>query len=186
MPIAVAMAQILAATLKLGPLLAMLVGSLVAGCAASETMPNLITVSATAPKYPGSPTEIYTRVARGVLACWFGPRGFLDGQRYLYFARAEPVTKGAASEILVHERVDDNQRGLKMFVVSIAGRGEDAAVEATNLKMPPDLGERMVRDVHRWAKGGLGCGEDLIWTAAPKAEPQLKPKKPKVVQSKKP
>lgn len=168
------------------PRLALLACVLLAGCAGDETMSNLITVSSTAPKYPGSPTEIYTRVARGALSCWFGPHGMLDGKRYLYFARAEPEAKGAGSEILIHERVDENQRGLKMFKVSIAGRGENAAVEASNLKMPPDVGERMVRDVHRWAKGGLGCGDDVNWTAAPKSEPQSKQKKPVVAQSKKP
>jgi hypothetical protein len=172
---------------SLGLPVAVLACTLLSGCVGGEaTITDLITVPATAPKYPGTPTEIYTRVARGALACWFGPRGSLDAKRYLYFARAEPETRGGGSEILVHERVEENQRGLKMFRVSIAGRGQDAAVEAVNLKLPTDLGERMVRDVHRWAKGGLGCGNDLQWTAAPKTEPHTKPRKPQVAQSKRP
>ena len=180
------MAHVHVSPAKKGPYVVALACALVSGCAGGETMTNLITVSSTAPKYPGSPTEIYTRVARGALSCWFGPRGSLDGTRHLYFARAEPESKGGGSEILVHERVEENQRGLKLFKVSIAGRGEDAAVEAVNLKLPKEMGDRMVRDVHRWAKGGLGCGDDLQWTAAQKSEPQSKPKKPLVAQSKKP
>ena len=30
---------------------------------------------ADAPRPVGAPTEIYTRVARGILTCWFGPGG---------------------------------------------------------------------------------------------------------------
>ena len=142
-----------------------------------------LAVAPSAPAFQGSSTEVYTRVARGVMACWFGPRGVLDS-RLIFFARAEPEAKGGAAEILIQERLADNQRGLKMFTVAIAPRGEGAAVDAVNLKLPVPLGARMVREVHRWAKGGLGCGEELSWSPIAQAAPQS-PIKPRP-QSKRP
>ena len=116
-----------------------------------------------APEFPGSSTTVYTRVARGANTCWFGPRGTLD-RTYIWHARAEPEAKGGMAEILIHERFDLNQRGLKAFTVTIAPKGDGAAVSAQNLKMPSETGRQMITDAYRWAKGNVGCREgDKNW-----------------------
>ena len=147
-------------------------------CSSSLSLP-FPALPSDAPEFPGSSTSVYTRIARGANTCWFGPRGTLD-RTYIWHGRAEPESKGGMAEILVHERFEQNQRGLKAFGVTIAPRGEGAAVSAQNLKMPPETGKQMTADAYRWAKGSVGCKEgETDWApvaATPVAVPE--PKKP--------
>jgi hypothetical protein len=147
-------------------------------CSSSLSLP-FPTLPADAPEFPGSSTSVYTRIARGANTCWFGLRGTLD-RTYIWHARAEPESKGGMAEILIHERFEKNQRGLKAFSVTIAPKGEGAAVSAQNLKMPPETGKQMTSDAYRWAKGNVGCKEgETDWApvaAAPVSVPE--PKKP--------
>lgn len=150
---------------RFGKALVFGLAALASGCsgALEIPLPPIPSLPSNAPEFPGSSTSVYTRIARGANACWFGPRGALD-RTYIWHARAEPESKGGMAEILVHERVDKNQRGLKSFSVTIAPRGEGAAVVAESLKMPAILGQRMTADAYRWARGNVGCVEgDSSW-----------------------
>ena len=155
----------------------------VSGCSGGLDLPlpSLPSLPSKAPEFPGTSTAVFTRVARGANTCWFGPRGTLD-RTYIWHAKAEPEAMGGAAEILIHERVDKNQRGLKAFSVTIAPKGDGSAVDAKNVKMPEDAGKRMVADAYRWARGGVGCAEgDTTWTpvtATPAPRPEPKGKKP--------
>ena len=82
------------------------------------------------------------------------------------------------AEILIHERFEQNQRGLKAFSVTIAPKGDGAAVAAQNLKMPPETGKQMTADAYRWAKGNVGCKEGETDWAPVAAAPVPEPKKP--------
>ncbi len=150
-------------------------------CSSSLSLPFPI-LPVDAPEFPGTSTSVYTRIARGANTCWFGPRGTLD-RTYIWHARAEPESKGGMAEILIHERFEKNQRGLKAFSVTIAPKGEGAAVSALNLKMPPETGKQMTADAYRWAKGNVGCKEgETGWApvaAAPVAAPAPKKAEPK-------
>src|SRR5262245_21761566 len=57
----------------------------------------------TATTVPGDPTSIYTLVARGIHACWFGAGGPLSNS-HVFRAEAQSPTKGGQAEIMIHER----------------------------------------------------------------------------------
>jgi hypothetical protein len=124
----------------------------------------------------GSPTEVYSRVARGAMSCWFGSRGPLkDG--YIYHAQAEPASRGGKSEIVIHERdrQSENQKGLRAFRVVITPNNETASVDVETLKLPDRLANSMENDVRRWAAGAIGCTESKEqWSPRP-PEPQEDP-----------
>jgi len=108
----------------------------------------------------GAPTEVYARVARGAMACWFGKDGPLKAN-YIYHAEAQPPTRGGKALIVIHERdpTSENPRGLRAFRVSIAPSGEVSSLAIDNLKLPEPLAKSMEADVRRWAAGAIGCEE---------------------------
>ena len=144
---------------------------------ALPSLPSLPSTPSHTSIFPGSPTTVYTRVARGSNTCWFGPAGVLD-KTFIWFAKAEPESKGGGAEIAIHERVDLNQRGLKAFSVTIAAQSEGATVVVQNVKLAEALGQRMTADAYRWARGGVGCKEgDTAW-GSPTPQPTASPKTP--------
>jgi hypothetical protein len=106
----------------------------------------------------GSPTEVYARVARGAMACWFESGGPLKTD-YIYHAEAQPASRGGKSVIVIHERdrQSENPKGLRAFRVAIVPKGETASVSIQNLKLPEPLATSMDNDVRRWAAGAIGC-----------------------------
>ena len=128
------------------------------------------------PEPTGSPTEIYTRIARGATVCWFGAHGALK-RSHIFHAEAEPPAKGGRSEIIIHEKdsVTPNPRGNRAFRVLVTPSGDTATVEAENSRFPLETGQRMRSDVRRWARGDLRCG-DANQTKG--WEPQQKPPEP--------
>lgn len=141
------------------------VASLLVGACSNASAPTLPTLPDIAEalslhedEVVGSPTQVYARVARGALACWFGTAGPLKAN-YIYHAAAAPASQGGKSEIVIHERdrTSENPRGLRAFRVAIAPKGETASVAIENLKLPDPLATSMDADVRRWAAGGIGC-----------------------------
>lgn len=129
----------------------------------------------------GSPTEVYTRVARGVLTCWFGAAGALKSN-YIYHADADPPSKGGRSEIVLFERDTnaEDPRSLRVYRVVISLAEEKTKLEVENLKVPEPLASRLGADVARWAANEEGCGEAPItagWSAADKADAMARAKK---------
>ena len=115
------------------------------------------------PEFPGTAATVFSRVARGSNTCWFGPKGALD-RTYIWHGRADPEAKGGTAVLMVHERFEKNYLGRKAFAVTIAPKGEGAAVVVQNLKMADEIGKRMTADAYRWARGGVGCAEgDTSW-----------------------
>ncbi|MCC7251324.1 hypothetical protein [Hyphomicrobium sp.] len=136
----------------------------------------------------GTPTEVYTRIARGVLTCWFGADGPLKA-KYIYHADAEPASKGGRSEIkiMTRDREAEDPRALRAYRVVIApSEDRKAKVEVENLRLPQPLAERFKLDVERWSKDEPGCGEGPV-TAGWGAEPAIETSAPgKKEKSKKP
>lgn len=131
----------------------------------------------------GSPTEIYTRIARGLLTCWMAGQGGLRAQ-YLFQAEAQPEHLGGISKILLHERIPEspNQPGRIVFQVLIEPVGTTATVSAQNKHLQPELGDNISQDVHRWAAGEETCTEAGVtegWAATPAAVTPAEPSKPK-------
>jgi hypothetical protein len=124
----------------------------------------------------GTPTAVYSRVARGAMSCWFGRNGPLRAD-YVYHAQADPPSKGGESEIVVHQRDrrSQNQKGLRAFRVVIRPRDETATVDVEILKLPDPLAHSVETDVRRWAAGAIGCTESKEqWSPRP-PEPHQAP-----------
>jgi hypothetical protein len=136
----------------------------------------------------GTPTEVYTRIARGVLTCWFGADGPLKAS-YIYHAEAEPASKGGRSEIkiMTRDREADDPRALRAYRIAISPSESKTKVETENARLPEPLAARLKADVERWSRDQEGCGEAPVtagWSAEPTSEPEpAQKKKPK---SKKP
>jgi hypothetical protein len=111
----------------------------------------------------GSPTEVYERIARGALSCWFGRAGPLKAD-YVYHAQAQPAGKGGNAEIVIHERdrTSDNPKGLRAWRLGIERQKDTTTLAVENLKLPEPLSASMQADAHRWAAGNVGCTEEKL------------------------
>lgn len=140
-------------------------------------MPNLESVAALAvPKEPpkGSATELYTKVARGAVGCWFGATGPLKAA-YIYHAEADAPSRGGKAEITIHQRdpTNANPRGPKAYLIKFDPKDEqNATITAENLKMSEGHAAAMAADVDRWSRGDAGCeGKSTTAGWAPEAPP---------------
>jgi hypothetical protein len=134
----------------------------------------------------GTPTEIYTRVARGVLTCWFGAAGPLKAA-YIYHAEAAPASKGGASEIKIMTRdtAVDDPRALRAYRIVFAPSDDKTRIELENVRIPEPLAARLKLDVKRWSRDEPGCesavtagwsAEEVVETkSTTKAEKKKKP-----------
>lgn len=149
-----------------------LAGLLCGGCSGLSPLPTLPDISDALSlnqgAVVGSPTEVYSRVARGAMTCWFGTTGPLKAS-YVYHAEALPAAQGGKAQIVIHERdrLSEDPRGLRAFRVQIAPNGDTARVAVENLKLEAQLASSMEKDVHRWAGGAIGCTEEEAGAWAP-------------------
>lgn len=117
----------------------------------------------------GTSIEVYTRVARGVLTCWFGADGPLKA-RFIYHADAEPASKGGRSEIkiMTRDREAEDPRALRAYRIAIHPSDGRTRVEIENVRLPEPLAARLKTDVERWSRDEPGCGEGAVtagWSA---------------------
>ena len=139
------------------------------------SLPSVASISAigagTSDRPVGSATDLYARVGRGAMACWFGANGPLK-LGYIYHAEAEPASRGGGAEIIMHQREvgQPNPRGPKAYRLNIEPAGEAATIATENLKMPEASGRAMTADVERWSKGEAACtGSSTVAGWSPKA-----------------
>lgn len=168
-----------------------------AGCSGSSpsltsvaAVPDLAAITpklapADAPRPVGAPTEIYTRIARGILTCWFAPGGPMK-PTYIYHADAEPPSKGGASIISIHlrDREATDPRSIRAWKLAVVPAPEGTTVDIENFKLPPQIAEPLTRDARRWAAGEEECGDGAL--AAGAAKSQQSPVAPAAIASKKP
>lgn len=158
--------------------LAAILGSLAGGCSGNSppSLPSLPQLTGTVTEAPivGSPTEVYERVARGALTCWFGATGPLKAA-YVYHAEAEPPGKGGKAEIVIHERdrLSDNPKGPKAYRIAITPENESTTLLFENLKLPEPMAKAMEADARRWGAGAFGCSDMEAggWSENKPAEP---------------
>jgi hypothetical protein len=132
--------------------------------------------AAEAHHHPVSSAEIYSRIARGANACWFGARGRLSTSHILH-ADAAPSMNGGGVEIVVHERAVDQPKpwGYKAFRVLLSesagmdgtpgAGGTSIAVE--NSRIADAEAQRMRAEVYQWAGGTEGCKIDAALDKVP-------------------
>ena len=128
-----------------------------AGCS-TATLPTLPLPSLSA-AYSQPPPEIYARIARGALGCWFVPSGPLK-RTHIFHADVAPPSDNAGAEIVIHERDNtpgQSPRAIRAYRIAITRAPEGTFVASENLKLPVALSTRMEEDIHRWAKGQAGC-----------------------------
>jgi hypothetical protein len=107
---------------------------------------------------PGTPTGVYSQVARGALQCWFGADGPLKPS-HVFEAEAEPPAKGGAAEIVLYERDETlrDKRGARALRVAIASASNSVRVATTVMRLEARTAQHMTKDVEVWARGGQGC-----------------------------
>lgn len=179
--------------LAIAPAAALTVGGIVGGCSASlplnATQLGVMAADLAAPKHPvyGSPTDVYTNIARGAMTCWFGADGPLRG-KFIYHGEAEPPAKGGRADIVIHaiDPTRASPRGLRVFHIVVMTEQEATTVAAENLKLPESLADQMKGDVARWAAAQSGCSDTAArdgWTpqapAAAPTSPEAKPTRKK-------
>lgn len=164
-----------------GQAVALIIALGTAGCAgngdvATAALPSLpkITLPEAPPPVVGSATEVYARIGRGAMACWFGANGTLK-TTHIYDATAEPEHRGGQAEITIRERDTQAQspRGVKAFRVSIVpANGDETTVVAENFKLPEAMAAQMKKSVAAWSTGSQGCDPDAskgAWQPEPAA-----------------
>lgn len=106
----------------------------------------------------GSPTEIYTRIGRGILKCWFGSDGPLK-PNYKFYADAEPPSKGGASQISIHikEETSLDPRSKRAWRVGIVPSPDGTSLQIENIKLPEVFAQPLETDVRRWGAGEEDC-----------------------------
>lgn len=130
---------------------------------------------------PGTPTEVYTQLARGIMACWLGASGPLK-QSHIYHADAQPAAVGGGeAEIVLQERDATlrDQRGVRAFRVQVTPDPGGSRVVAAILKMEAQRANAMMKDIAVWAKGGSGCELGALFPPPPAAAKSSKAKKTK-------
>ncbi len=149
--------------------------------AAAGSMQSQSAPIATATTVSGEPVAIYTLVARGIHACWFGTGSPLRNT-HVFRAEAQSQTKGGEAEIVIHERdlAQADQRGQQAVRIAFENAAGLVRVGITVVKVPPGYGEPMARDVAVWAKGQSGCELRASFPPAPEAAAQKPSGKPNV------
>jgi hypothetical protein len=107
---------------------------------------------------PGNATDVYVRIARGALGCWFAANGQLK-ETHIFYAEAAPSSSGGDGEIVIHER-DTSQpspRGVKVFRIRLINESGGTRVIVDGRKLPADVLDKMMKDVDLWAHEGTGC-----------------------------
>jgi hypothetical protein len=104
------------------------------------------------------PSEVYAKVARGALKCWFGPSGALKAT-HAFHARVDPPASGGSAEIVVHTRdpAQPAYGAVRAYHIAISPSGSGSTVEAQNLRFPDVQGGAMTADVTGWINGKEGC-----------------------------
>lgn len=142
-------------------LCSMVLCTALAGCGTTSLPATL--GSAPSSTHAEPPVEIYSRIARSALICWFGAQGGLK-KSHIFHADVAPDSAGGGAEIIVHERDDtaENPRSFRAYRIAIAPAAGGSEVAAQNLRMPVDVGREMGADVIRWAKGKPECGSPAL------------------------
>ncbi len=142
-----------------------------------SSIPDLATP---VPRIRGTPTQIYTRIARGAVTCWFGAHGSLKAT-HVYSAVAKPPSQGGQARILIHKKDTSlrDKRGMRAYAIDIVPDGKTAKLEIQNAQMGEPRGTNMANDARRWAAGQEGCVAKPVavgWDAEDKSKRKRKAK----------
>ena len=129
-----------------------------AGCSSTALETASLTLVSDSSVHSDKPVELYSKIARGALGCWFGSQGSLK-KTHVFHADVAPETSGGNVEIVLHERDDAaaSPRSLRTYRVTVTHSGEGSRMLVENLKMPEPVAKDMRTDLARWATGNYAC-----------------------------
>lgn len=132
-------------------------------------LPKIPTAPAASTYVKAGPVEVYSNVARGATACWFGAGGQLKAS-HIFYADADPPSAGGKAEIALVERDPSavSSRGAKAYRIALLPEGEGTKIDHTNIKFADPLVAAVQADVHRFSEGDVACAE--TGPLAPKVE----------------
>lgn len=164
--------------------------ALAGACAGGSALPALPALPDLPPNEPlrasGRVTDVYTRIARGSSACWFGADGALKGS-YIFHAEVAPPSKGEVAEIAIHEidRTQPSPWGRRVFRVQLVPVDGATSIAVDNLAMDEEIARRMRADLFQWIDGKPACttkeapGLTAVATGSPpRQQPATSSKKP--------
>ncbi len=130
-----------------------------AGCSGTLLETASLSLSADASVHDDKPIDLYSKVARGALTCWFGSQGSLK-KTHIFHAEAAPEHSGGTVEIVIHERDQGapSPRSLRTYRVAITPSANGSRMVAENLKMSDAMAKDMRADLARWSTGNSTCG----------------------------
>lgn len=134
-----------------------------ASVAALPKLPAAAPVTSVSSTHSEGTHEIYSRVARGAKACWFGPGKPLV-KNYVFEGEVAPEAEGGAAEVAVHIRTPDqpSPRGGKVFIATITKVADGSSLVTESRRIPDTMAASMSADVARWTKtDSVECG-DLV------------------------
>ncbi|MGE0628041.1 MAG: hypothetical protein AB7O43_09485 [Hyphomicrobiaceae bacterium] len=165
---------------------AMIAALSVASCAGGPSPPKLppavgpsslvkleaVSLVAEPQSFSASSAEIYSRIAKGAMLCWFGAGGRLR-DAYVFQASTTPAADGGGAEIVVHERAVNQPkpwgyRAYRIVLNETSGvtGGANTRIEIENLRMPDAMAQQMRHEVFRWASQNYSCSEAPIPAAS--------------------
>ena len=131
---------------------------LAGGCSGNLLQTASLNVSSDASVHTEKPVDLYAKIARGALSCWFGPNGSLK-KTHVFHADVAPEHKGGEVDIALHERdpAAPTPRALRAFKISITKSANGSHMATQNVKFPEHVAKDMRADLARWATGDATC-----------------------------
>ena len=130
------------------------------GCetASLPTLPATLGIPVTSVSLAEPPVEVYSRIAKHALHCWFGLQGSLK-RTHIFHADVAPPEAGGGAEITISERDPAAQtpRNFRAYRIQIAAAGGGSSLTTENYRMPQPTAEAMGADIGRWVQGKEGC-----------------------------
>ncbi|MCL4768404.1 MAG: hypothetical protein KJZ80_19475 [Hyphomicrobiaceae bacterium] len=141
-------------------LTALLTAVLAGACSEGVKLPALPALPGTSEplRAQGPVVDVYMRIARGAMACWFGADGALSGS-HIFHADVEPASRGGTAEVVVHEmdHAQPKPWGRRAFRVLLGPADGATAISVENLAMPDEVATRMRADVFQWIESKAAC-----------------------------
>lgn len=132
-----------------------------------QTTAAILTSNTNATVIPGTPAEIYQRIARNASTCWFGPFGSAY-RDLMTSADAPPASANAPVSMSVHRRLKDLKKPWGPALMRLLLSGETTtSLEFQNIGLDRPTFDQMTIGFTRWANGSSVCEplkkQDPMW-----------------------
>jgi len=107
----------------------------------------------------GRPKDIYQRIARVAVRCWFGPFGALHN-RFMTSAEVPPDPSDEPVRMAVHRRLPDLKKpwGPSLLRIELTGT-TTTTLSFENVGLEPQISTQMSSAFTSWANGRTDCPE---------------------------